>query len=145
MKRTVVKKIIVVPASDAWEVISELTGVESYLPAVSSSEVFNHAGKIIRSINLLDGSHYEEVISRIDEENMELHYAISDPSPFPYSKLKGKIKITPVNEKSCEVLWSCCYDPENGPAEEMDVFLTLIISLGIRSIEKLCKKMMAYG
>jgi hypothetical protein len=145
MKKTLVKKTIGVPAEDAWEVISMIKGIEDYLPGVSSSEVHTRGAYIVRSINLLDGSQYEEVIKKVDHENMELLYIISDPSPFSYSKFKGSIKVIHLTDDACEICWSCCYDPEDGPAEEIDVFLSLIISMGIKGVEKLCRKMMALG
>jgi ribosome-associated toxin RatA of RatAB toxin-antitoxin module len=145
MKKTVVNKTIAVPASDAWEIISDPVGLENYFPAVSSSEVVYRRGVPVRKVILLDGSHYEEVFNRIDYENRKVNYSIIDPSPLPYSKLKGCITIKPVDEDTCEVRWACCYDTGNGAAEDIDMMLTLVISFAIKGIERFFVRKMAYA
>ena len=145
MKKTVVNKKIAVPASDAWEIISNPIGVEHYYPAVSSSEVVYRRGIPVRNVILLDGSHYEEVFNRIDHENRKVSYSIIDPSPFPYSKLKGCIAIKPVDEDTCEISWACCYDVGSGAVEEIDVVLKLVISLAIKGLERFFERTIAYA
>ena len=142
MKRTAVKKTICVPADAVWEVVSGIVNIECYLPGVSSSELLYQGTNPVRSIILLDGSHYKEVITGINHQQMELSYEMVDPTPFTYTQLKGTMRIIRLDDNSCEVCWVCTYQPEAGQAEEIETLLTLLMTLGIKGLEKCCKKML---
>ena len=145
MKNSTAQIKIKVSANDAWEVISDLYQVENYLPGVSTSEITFTEEFTNRSIVLMDGSHYTERIIKIDDENKELHYAMLEPSPFPYSHLQGIIKVIPFIDECCEVLWTCTYQVTNELYMEIDALLSLIMSLGIKGIEKTCLKALSYA
>ena len=145
MKNSTAQIKIKVSANDAWEVISDLYQVANYLPGVSTSEVTFTEDYTNRSIVLMDGSHYTERIIKIDDENKELHYAMLEPSPFPYRNLHGVIKVIPFIDECCEVLWTCTYQVTNELYMEIDALLSLIMSLGIKGIEKTCLKALSYA
>lgn len=143
MKTSTVLMKVKVSASDAWEVISDLYNVENYLPGVSNSRVKFTDDYTIRTIELMDGSKYEERILRLDDEQMTLLYNMVDPSPFQYKNLEGVISVSSVSDTCCQISWSCNYEVTNELYEETDALLTLIMSLGIKGIEKYCLKMLA--
>ena len=140
MKNSTVQLKVRVSANDAWEVISDLYQVENYLPGVSSSEVTCTEDYTNRTIVLIDGSHYTERIIKVDDENKELHYAMLEPSPFAYRNLQGVVKVIPFIDECCEISWTCTYQVTNELYEEIHALLTLIMSLGIKGIEKHCLK-----
>lgn len=145
MKNSTVQLKVRVSANDAWEVISDLYKVENYLPGVSSSEITFAEDYTNRRIVLMDGSIYTERIINVDDENKELHYAMLEPSPFPYKNLQGVIKVIPFIDECCEILWTCSYQVTNELYEEIDALLSLIMSLGIKGIEKHCLKALTYA
>ncbi len=145
MKNSTVQLKVRLSANDAWEVISDLYQVENYLPGVSTSEVTFTEDYTNRSIVLMDGSHYTERIIKVDDENKELHYAMLEPSPFPYRHLQGVIKVIPFIDECCEISWTCTYQVTNELYEEIHALLTLIMSLGIKGIEKHCLKTLTYA
>ena len=145
MKNSTAQIKIKVSANDAWEVISDLYQVENYLPGVSTSEVTFTEEFTNRTIVLMDGSHYTESIIKIDDENKELHYAMLEPSPFPYRHLKGTIKVIPFIDECCEISWTCTYQVTNELYEEIHALLRLIMSLGIKGIEKHCSKALTFA
>lgn len=145
MKRTAIKMTIRAAAADAWEVVTDLSGVENYLPAISSSHVYFQGTNILRRITLMDGLQYEEWINSIDHDNMVMTYTMADPSPFQYTSLKGTIRVTPITDDSCEIFWECTYLVNEELAEEISTLLTLIINFGIKGIERRAKKMMAFA
>lgn len=134
-----------VSAEDAWEVIRDPEGVENYLPAISTSQVIHHQTGISRKISLMDGLQYEENIIEINDVKMEFRYTIPDPSPFNYSAFKGCIKVLPADDVSCEVFWCCRYEVEDELADEIAALLQLIITLGIKGIERRSKSLMTYA
>ena len=145
MKNSTVILKVRISANDAWEVISDLYKVENYMPGVSSSEVTFAEDYTNRSVVLMDGSNYTERILKVDDENRELHYAMMEPSPFPYKNLQGVIKVLPFINECCEISWTCNYHVTNNLFQEIDALLTLIMTLGIKGIEKHCLKMLSYA
>ena len=145
MKRTAIRMTIQAAAADAWDVITDLSGVENYLPAISSSQVYFQDTNILRRITLMDGLQYEEWIDSIDHDNLVMTYTMADPSPFQYSSLKGIIKVTPVSDSSCNICWECTYEVEEELADEIFTLLTLIINYGIKGIERRCKRLVEYA
>ena len=115
------------------------------MPGVSSSELTFAEDYTNRSVVLMDGSHYTEHIIKVDDENKELHYAMMEPSPFPYKNLQGVIKVIPFIDECCEISWTCSYHVTNNLYEEIDALLTLIMSLGIKGIEKYCLRSLFYA
>lgn len=145
MKNSTVILKVRISANDAWEVISDLYKVENYMPGVSSSEVTFAEDYTNRSVVLMDGSNYTERILKVDDENRELHYAMMEPSPFPYKNLQGVIKVLPFINEGCEISWTCNYYVTNNLFQEIDALLTLIMTLGIKGIERHCLKMLSYA
>ena len=145
MKKSTVTLKLSVSANDAWEVISDLYKVECYLPGVSSSEVTFADDYTNRKVILMDGSQYTERIIEVDDKNKELHYAMLEPSPFPYKNLQGVVKVIPFIDEYCEISWTCSYDVTNNLYQEIDALLTLIMTLGIKGIEKYCLKSLSYA
>ena len=145
MKNSTVILKVRISANDAWEVISDLYKVENYMPGVSSSEVTFAEDYTNRSVVLMDGANYTERILKVDDENRELHYAMMEPSPFPYKNLQGVIKVLPFINEGCEISWTCNYYVTNNLFQEIDALLTLIMTLGIKGIERHCLKMLSYA
>ena len=115
------------------------------MPGVSSSELTFAEDYTNRSVVLMDGSHYTERIIKVDDENKELHYTMIEPSPFPYKNLQGVIKVIPFIDECCEISWTCSYHVTNNLFEEIDALLTLIMSLGIKGIEKYSLRSLSYA
>ncbi len=141
MKKTAVKMRINVPALAAWELVSDLSAIESFLPGISDSRVIKKGSAMVRRVELMDGQRYEEQFDKIDNDEMELWYHMAEPSPFKYKQLRGRIKIFRFDERSCEICWSCSYQVPDEYVSEIDDLLSLIMTLGIKGIERRCRSM----
>jgi hypothetical protein len=101
------KSIINAPASKVWETLRKFDGVERYLPVVKSSTV-KGSGEGAERTCTVQMSHnqppmlLEEKLVNVDEANMSLHYVIVNSS-MPIDDYKGNMKVTELDENTCEV------------------------------------------
>lgn len=131
-----------VPAEAAWKVISGITGVEEYHPAVYNSILTNDE-VAMRTTVTNNGNTYTETILRLDSRAMELLYDIQDPSPLPYSNFTGFIKIVPVNMSCCEIRWAAVFRPGMLNGDESVQLIEKDIHSCIEGLEKYCRVLQA--
>lgn len=141
MKKTTVKMRINVPALAAWELVSDLSALQSFLPGVSDSRVIKKGSAMVRRVELMDGQRYEEQFDKIDNDEMELWYHMAEPSPFKYQNLRARIKIIFLDEQSCQICWCSSYLVPDEYVSEIDELLSLIMTLGISGIERRCRSL----
>jgi hypothetical protein len=60
----------------------------------------------------------EEKLVNVDEVNMSLHYVIVNSS-MPIDDYKGNMKVTELDENTCEVEWSGSFSVKGVAAENV--------------------------
>jgi len=137
MERTEVNKTINTSAENVWGVISQFSGIEKYVPVIENSVGKGEGEGMERMCTMGNGASFDETLLKLDHQNMELQYDVHDPSPLPFSKYLGTMKVTPVDSNSCEVSWNCTYQVDSGTVEEADGMLTEIFTSGIEGLGEL--------
>jgi len=84
-----------------------------------------------------NGASFDETLSKLDNQNMELQYNVHDPSPFPFSKYTSTMKVSPIDNNKCELSWDCTYQVDSGTVEEANSMLTGIFQSGIEGLGEL--------
>ncbi len=137
MERTEVNKTINTSAENVWGVISKFSGIEKYVPAIKNSVGKGEGEGMERTCTMGNGASFDETLLKLDHQNMELQYNVHDPSPLPFSKYLGTMKVTPVDSNKCEISWNCTYQVDSGTVEEADGMLTEIFTSGIEGLGEL--------
>jgi len=137
MERTEVKETINISAENVWGIINQFTGIEKYVPAIENSVGRGEGEGMERTCTMGNGASFDETLSKLDHQNMELQYNVHDPSPLPFSKYVATMKVTPIDNNKCELFWNCTYEVESGTAEEANNMLTGIFLSGIEGLGEL--------
>ena len=137
MANTEVRKVINASPENVWEIISQFSGIEKFVPAIVKSQCKGTGEGMARKCTMGNGASFDETLLRLDHQNMELQYKVHDPSPLPFSNYISNMKVIAIDSKKCEVSWNCTYNVESGTAEEADKMLSGLYISGIEGLEKL--------
>jgi len=137
MERTEVKETINTSAENVWGVISQFSGIEKYVPAIENSVGKGEGEGMERTCTMGNGASFDETLSKLDNQNMELQYNVHDPSPLPFSKYTATMKVSPIDNDKCELSWDCTYQVDSGTVEEANTMLTGIFQSGIEGLGEL--------
>lgn len=137
MERTEVKETINTSAENVWGTISQFTGIEKYVAAIENSVGRGEGEGMERTCTMGNGASFDETLSKLDHENMELQYNVHDPSPMPFSQYIATMKVTPIDSNKCELLWNCTYEVDSGTPDEANNMLTGIFLSGIEGLGEL--------
>jgi len=137
MTHVSVKGTITASADDVWKTVGSFRDIEKYLPLVKSSvtEGSGLGAKRTCEVTTPDGQEAKvnEQITDFDENARSLTYELLGIIPFPFENYKGTIKVADAGDNTCEVEWSCTFDPkgpEADPTKMMnDVFTSAINGL----------------
>lgn len=135
------KAIIKAPANSVWETLRKFDGVERYLPVVKSS-VVKGSGEGAERTCTVQMSHdqasmlLEEKLVKVDDANRSLDYIIINSS-MPIHDYLGTMKVTEVDEKTCEVEWSSRFSAKGTPESELADMIRGIYSMGLDGLRKL--------
>jgi len=135
------KLIINAPASRVWETLRKFDGVERYLPVVKSSTV-KGSGEGAERTCTVQISHdqapmlLEEKLLDVDEVNRSLRYIIVNSS-MPIDDYMGTMKVTELDESTCEVEWSSTFSTNGIPENELVGMFEGIYAMGLDGLRKL--------
>ncbi|MCB1955323.1 MAG: SRPBCC family protein [Rhodocyclaceae bacterium] len=109
------------PAAKVWGQIKEYSALQSWHPAVESSETTdgNNVGSV-RTLHLKGGGTIVESLKKYDADGMSYAYKMEDPGPVPVTNYTSTISVSAKGSGS-EVTWKGAFyrgDPNNNPAPE---------------------------
>ena len=83
-----------------------------------------------------DGAAISEVLSKVNEEKMQIQYEILD-GPFPITGYLSTVTIMNQGESSCEVSWGAQFDVSSENEEAMKDLFSGFYTVIIDSLENL--------
>jgi hypothetical protein len=137
MTEVVVSKQIGVNAKNAWEKLSSFKGIEEFSPIATSVTTGEGEGAK-RVCTMPDGATINEVLSKVDTDNMEFQYKITE-GPFPITGYLSTVKVEAIGDSSCKVTWGCEFDSVPEAKEEMVKLFEGFYNVIIDSLETLIK------
>ncbi len=133
------------PAKAVWDRIKDFSALQTWHPAVESSETTdgNTPGSV-RTLHLKGGGTIVEVLKKYDAEGMHYAYKMKDPGPVPVSNYSSTLSVADKGSGS-EVKWKGAFyrgDPNNNPAPERNdeaaiKAVTGIYQAGLQNLKKL--------
>lgn len=100
-------------AADVWAVIGDFQSLDSWHPAVATSEDISTGGDNLRKLTTGDGAVIIEKL--VDSGPATYSYAITD-SPIPVENYVSKIEVAD-SGSGCVVTWSSTFEPKADVAE----------------------------
>lgn len=112
---------IAAPPAKVWSAIKDYSALQSWHPAVASSETTagNSEGSI-RTLHLKGGGTIVESLKKYSDEGMSYSYKMEDPGPVPVTNYTSTISVHAKGGGS-EVEWKGAFyrgDPNNTPSPE---------------------------
>lgn len=108
MSTVAVTRRIDVPAEAVWAILRSGTGVDRWLPMITSCRLEGAGANAKRICMLNDGnSEHEllETILTIDDEARLFQYSIDRQSMMPIRNVIGTMHVTAISAGQCEILW----------------------------------------
>ena len=133
MTEVIVTKSINVPAEKAWKNLSSFRGIENYSP-VERSETRGEGQGATRTCFLPEGAAIHEVLSLLEEENMQMQYKITE-GPFPIVDYVSTIKVSPMEEENCKISWGCTFESTSEVEQDMIQLFEGFYNVIIESLE----------
>jgi hypothetical protein len=130
-----VTKSIQVPAMKAWEVISSFRGIEKFSP-IERSVVEGDGEGATRTCYMPDGAAISEVLSKVNNEQMQIQYEILE-GPFPVTDYLSTVTVVEKDESSCEVSWGSQFEVASENEEAMKDLFNGFYTVIIDSLENL--------
>lgn len=104
IKTVSVAQRIRVPAQAAWEVIRSGSGMDKWVPAISSCRL-EGGGPGARRVCVINEQELHETIETVDDETRLFQYRIHRQSLLPVRNILATIHVAPTGDAECEVLW----------------------------------------
>ncbi len=117
MEKVNVTKTINVSAQAAWKTLSSFRDIENFSP-IARSVVTGEGEGAKRVCYMPDNAEINEVLSVVDNSNMEFQYKIIT-GPFPVTNYLSTVRVKEVSENSCEVSWGSQYETSEENAAAM--------------------------
>ena len=108
MSTVAVTRRIDVPADAAWAIIRSGTGVDRWLPMITSCRLEGAGANAKRICTLHDGTAEHELLETIltiDDEARLFQYSIDRQSMMPIRNVIGTMHVTAISASQCEILW----------------------------------------
>ena len=111
---TTVTETISLDASptEVWSFIGDFDRLDSWHPAVASSETVHERGDRIRHLTLGDGSKIVERLDAQDDEGRSYTYTILEPGPLPVQNYQSTLSVTG-DATATTVTWSSEFEPRD--------------------------------
>ncbi len=113
MNAVAVTQRIHVSADAAWTIIRSGTGVDRWLPMITSCRLEGAGANAKRVCLFNDGTAEHELLETIltiDDEARLFQYSIDRQSMMPIRNVRGTMHVTAVTPSQCEVLWFANFD-----------------------------------
>lgn len=106
--QTITKRQINGVAFQIWRVISEVGGVQHWVPMIRDCHLEGRGVGAYR-ICLTDMGEIREVINRIDHQEQLFEYSITKQAILPFYQFKGSIKVIELEKQRTEIIWQASY------------------------------------
>jgi Polyketide cyclase / dehydrase and lipid transport len=113
MSAVAVTQRIQVSAQAAWSIIRTGSGLERWLPPITSCRLEGSGINAKRVCILNDGTAEHELLETIltvDDDARLFQYSIDRQSMMPMRNVRGTMHVTEVSSNECEILWFANFD-----------------------------------
>jgi hypothetical protein len=138
MTEVIVTKSINIPASIAWDMLSSFKGIEAFSPIEKSVTVGEGAGAK-RTCTMPDGAVIHEVLDRVESQDMEMQYSITE-GPFPITGYVSTVKVSTIDANHCKISWGCEFESSKEVEPQMIELFEGFYHVIIDSLETLVKQ-----
>ena len=140
MTHVSVRGTIPASADEVWKNIGSFREIEKYLPLIKSSvtEGSGLGAKRACQVTTPDGKDatINEEITEFDENARSLTYELLGVVPFQFENYKGTISVTDTGNNTCEVEWSCTFDPK-GPEADLTKMMNDVYTFAINGLKQM--------
>lgn len=108
MSTVAVTRRIEVPADAAWAIIRSGTGVDRWLPMITSCRLEGAGANAKRVCMFNDGHAVHELLETIltiDDDARLFQYSIDRQTMMPIRNVIGTMHVTAIGAGQCEILW----------------------------------------
>lgn len=137
---------IAAPPETVWNRIKDFDALQSWHPAIESSETTagNQTGSI-RTLHLKGGGVIVEELTRYSATEHSFAYRMKDPGPVPVTNYSSIVSVNPADGGGSVVEWRGAFyrgDPNNNPAparndEAAIAAITGVYQAGLGNLKKL--------
>ena len=140
MTHVSVRGTINASAENVWKTVSSFREIEKYFPLVKSSvtEGSGLGAKRACQITTPNGKNatINEEITKFDENARSLTYELLGVVPFQFENYKGTITVKDAGDNTCEVEWSCTFDPK-GPEADLTKMMRDVYTSGVNGLKQM--------
>lgn len=104
MRTVSVAQRIAVPAQAAWEVVRSGSGLDKWVPVISSCRVEGQ-GPGARRVCVINEQELHETIETVDDATRLFQYRIHRQSLLPVRNILATVHVTALGPAESEVLW----------------------------------------
>jgi carbon monoxide dehydrogenase subunit G len=119
--------------TDVWSYIGDFDRLDSWHPAVASSEASQDGTSKIRHLTLGDGSIIVERLDSHDEEAQSYTYTIVDAGPLPVRNYQSTIEVTP-DGTNAQVTWSSEFEALGAPEGDAQAAISGVYTGGFAAL-----------
>ena len=140
MPHVTATKTMPVPASKAWEFVSNWGGTDKWIPGVGPVVVEGSGVGSLRSADLAPETGFpgriSERLETFDLHKMSFSYCVVGDNPIPITNYLARMSVKAISKDSCEVTWDSTWDTELDEAELIVAFNGLY-NLALDNVEQL--------
>lgn len=133
------------PLEHVWAIISRASGLNDWLPVITTCQLDGAGEKSKRFCETADGKYLKETIDRIDHENLEFEYSIYEQNMMPLTDYKGKYSLKNAGEEKTEITWSSVFETEEDLFPAIEAALSDLYQMGFEGLENLAKHELETG
>ncbi|MDX2019045.1 MAG: SRPBCC family protein [Deltaproteobacteria bacterium] len=100
-------QVIDAPVERAWEVVAAVSGVDKWIPFITSCRVEGQGAGARRYCETADGNALTERVLAIVPETRTFWYAIE--AGLPVSRYEGLMQFVPDGELRCRMVWTVTF------------------------------------
>ena len=104
MKTVSVAQRIAVPAQAAWEVVRSGSGMDKWVPAISSCRLEGQGPGASR-VCVINEQELHETIETVDDTTRLFQYRIHRQSLLPVRNILATVQVTAMGDSEAQVLW----------------------------------------
>ena len=132
-------KVLEAPHEQVWDVISRASGVNDWLPAITTCRLEGEGEGAKRFCETADGKYLKETVDKVDHERFVFEYTIYEQNMMPLSNYKGKYQVKKLGRDKTEITWSAVFETEEVHYPEIAQGLTGLYQMGFDGLEKLAR------
>lgn len=136
-----VKKRLSVSAASVWALIRQGSGVDRWLPVITSCRLEGTGPGAVRICGTAQGHVLEETLEVVDDPGRIFQYRIDRQDMLPTTNVRGTMHVGEDGAGRAEVLWFVTYelvDPAVGEAVRSS--LTDAYAQGLLGLERLARE-----